>query len=127
MRRCVHFTGILHPKCDAGVLYADVRRPPAAPGSGFQFPCFSDAGTECALRKTPTLAEATEEERKMNEGFEFTMAAIKLINAAVGKKRGVTGTIECPKCKGRLHYSVAGYNGHIHGKCATEGCLSWMM
>lgn len=34
--------------------------------------------------------------------------------------------IECPVCKGRLHLSQSAYNGHVHGKCETEGCVSWM-
>jgi hypothetical protein len=34
--------------------------------------------------------------------------------------------IECPKCKGRLHLSQSSYNGHVHGRCETEGCVSWM-
>ena len=34
--------------------------------------------------------------------------------------------IECPVCKGRLHLSQAAYNGHVHGTCETEGCVSWM-
>lgn len=36
------------------------------------------------------------------------------------------GVIECPKCKGKLHLSQAAYNGHVWGKCETEGCVSWM-
>jgi hypothetical protein len=34
--------------------------------------------------------------------------------------------IECPKCQGRLHLSQSSYNGHVHGRCETEGCVSWM-
>lgn len=34
--------------------------------------------------------------------------------------------IECPACKGRLHLRQSGYNGHVHGQCETEGCVSWM-
>jgi len=34
--------------------------------------------------------------------------------------------VECPACKGRLHLSQAAYNGHVHGKCETDGCVSWM-
>jgi len=36
------------------------------------------------------------------------------------------GVVECPVCKGKLHVSHAEYNGHVHGKCETEGCLAWM-
>ena len=33
--------------------------------------------------------------------------------------------VECPVCKGRLHLSQSAYNGHVHSKCETRGCLSW--
>jgi hypothetical protein len=39
-----------------------------------------------------------------------------------GKKEAV----ECPVCKGRLHLSQSAYNGHVWGKCETEGCVAWM-
>lgn len=44
------------------------------------------------------------------------------------KKNRVTkrGVIECPVCKGRLHLSQAAYNGHVWGKCETNGCVEWM-
>lgn len=42
------------------------------------------------------------------------------------KGNGGRGQIECPICKGNLHYSVASYNGHLWGKCETEGCVAWM-
>ena len=34
--------------------------------------------------------------------------------------------LECPICKGKLHVSQSSYNGHVHGKCETDGCVSWM-
>jgi hypothetical protein len=34
--------------------------------------------------------------------------------------------VVCPACSGRLHLSIAAYNGHVHGRCETEGCVSWM-
>lgn len=41
--------------------------------------------------------------------------------------KDIVGHIKCPKCGGRLDYSISGYNNHIHGKCETDGCLGWMM
>ena len=40
----------------------------------------------------------------------------------VGKQE----VVECPICKGRLHLSQSSYNGHVHGQCETEDCVSWM-
>lgn len=35
--------------------------------------------------------------------------------------------IDCPACgTGKLHLSQAAYNGHVWGRCTTEGCVSWM-
>jgi hypothetical protein len=37
------------------------------------------------------------------------------------------GVIDCPVCKtGKLRYSRAGYNGHVHAGCTTDGCVGWM-
>lgn len=45
----------------------------------------------------------------------------------LGKGNGGTGQIPCSRCgTGTLHYSVSSFNGHMWGKCSTEGCLSWM-
>ena len=33
--------------------------------------------------------------------------------------------IKCPKCAGILHVGVSRINGHTHGQCNTEGCLSF--
>ena len=46
-------------------------------------------------------------------------------------KRGTPsarGAVDCPVCgvKGGLHFSRAGYNGHIHAKCSADGCVAWM-
>lgn len=37
------------------------------------------------------------------------------------------GEMDCPVCKtGKLRYSRAAYNGHVHGRCSTDGCVAWM-
>lgn len=35
---------------------------------------------------------------------------------------------DCPVCceSNVLQFTRSGYNGHIHAKCATDGCVSWM-
>lgn len=73
--------------------------------------------------------------RKMGEAradrFEKSMRQIEIVGPVVAawrKKppRGKAEIIECPACKGRLHLSQASSNGHVHGKCETSGCVSWM-
>jgi hypothetical protein len=37
------------------------------------------------------------------------------------------GEMECPVCKtGKLRYSRAAYNGHVHARCSTDDCVAWM-
>ena len=37
------------------------------------------------------------------------------------------GEMKCPVCNtGKLRYSRAGYNGHVHAACTTENCVRWM-
>jgi len=57
------------------------------------------------------------------------VAKARLAIVAVTKgARGVGGVIDCPACsaKSSLHYSIARCNGHIHARCSTPGCVSWM-
>lgn len=72
------------------------------------------------------------------DDMNFVISAIKIINKkhnntpqyefpVSNKNKGTKGEIECPKCKGKLHYTISGYNGHVWGKCETENCLAWMM
>lgn len=45
----------------------------------------------------------------------------------LGRGNGGQGTMPCPAgCGGQLRYSVASVNGHMHARCSTEGCVSWM-
>lgn len=34
--------------------------------------------------------------------------------------------IECPACGGRLHFSIAGSNGHALVRCESKDCVSWI-
>ena len=52
-------------------------------------------------------------------------ARAEVVKVTKGKRR-VAGSIKCPICAtGDLSYTVAG-NGHIHGQCSKDGCVSWM-
>lgn len=66
------------------------------------------------------------EKREFDEQVGYIIAAMMRIREINGELRGVRGTIECPKCGARLHYTISSYNGHVHGKCETQGCVSWM-
>lgn len=74
----------------------------------------------------------------------FTEAELKIHCDNIGKAReaivaacggpwkkgraGKTGQIDCPVCgqPAALRFSLAGYNGHVHARCFTPDCVSWM-
>ena len=38
-----------------------------------------------------------------------------------------SGIVDCPVCKkGKLLYSRAEYNGHVHAACSNADCVRWM-
>lgn len=75
----------------------------------------------------PSKEEAQAEFDKVSDALT-AMSACQDDAKAKGYKKGNGGRgfIPCPICKGRLHYSVASHNGHMWGRCETEGCVSWM-
>ena len=58
----------------------------------------------------------------MND-YEFIVEALKKIKTLKSNK----GVIECPKCKGKLHYTRAESNNHVWGNCETQDCIGWKM
>lgn len=62
------------------------------------------------------------------EKSERRMAVVMAVVAAWRQKQpiGKAEAIQCPECKGRLHLSQSSYNGHVQGKCETDGCVAWM-
>ena len=118
--------------CKAGVSYELFK------GMPFEMrPCFCKPGNDpnagCSLMEMPTPEQLAAEEEEINKRIEMLGKARKAIVDSLGGpwKRGmlgVSGKIDCPVCGGAqsLSFSRAGYNGHIHAACATEGCVSWM-
>lgn len=66
------------------------------------------------------------ENEEMKKQINYVGEAIKAIQEKEGKKRGVSGTIKCPKCGKDLRCSIAECNGHIWGCCDGRD-LSWAM
>lgn len=132
--KCKHYNGTINDRCDAGVAYADVRVS-RGEGKGFDFPCLLDRcdGTSCDKREFYSEAEIDAQIEETNRRFEGTMLARQAIVAHLGGawKKGMPskrGVIDCPVCgaKDKLHFSRAGYNGHIHAQCETADCVAWM-
>jgi hypothetical protein len=126
MQVCVHFRGMQHDACKAGVRFDTFNQPDGRK----PIPClemYDKCITSCDLRKFPTREEAEAHEREVEQMFAQVNQARKAAVEHAGGKRGVRGSLPCPVCTtGTLHYSIAGINGHVHGRCTTEGCVLWM-
>lgn len=127
--KCKHFKGTWkNDSCAAGVAYDDFK------GQGL--PCFERQNLKCTAvcdkREFPTEAELDERERKLAETVVNMGKARQAIVEHIGperKKQSLGGRIDCPVCGNSscLSFTYAGsYNGHIHARCSTAGCVSWM-
>jgi hypothetical protein len=59
--------------------------------------------------------------------FHVRFALILKARREILKLKMAEGSITCPKCGGTLRFSVAiNYNNHVHGRCETSDCLTWM-
>lgn len=128
---CIHYRSPYHDKtCEAGIPFERWR--------GVHMdkqPCFLDKKGESTLDALPCecLRRPTAQEIALHEEWKKTrknrmgvlMRGIAPWRAA-HKGKSAHEIVECPICRGRLHLSIAGYNGHIHGRCETADCVSWM-
>lgn len=134
MGRCKHFNGVQNKKCEVGIDYETFR----VEGGGLGLPCLKHLGEhlpkqDCPQAVYPTVAEAEQELADREQSWRNICTAREAIVVHLGEpwKNGMAGSggiIDCPVCKAEksLHFSRAGYNGHIHAKCATANCVSWM-
>lgn len=140
---CIHYgyKPGLGPTCEAGCnperFLAEAPRDSAGklilPLMQTQ-PCFLDGikskpdAAHCEKLRLPTPEEVALHE----EWVRLRMEKHAIVATAVNPWRKLhfgqrfAEVIECPACKGRLHLSIEGRKGHIHGRCETEGCVSWM-
>jgi hypothetical protein len=130
---CIHYRspmvgGKVNKTCEAGVDYDTIR------GITFK-PCFLDATGQshpgaqpCAHLRRPTAEEISAHEAWASEHLERTLAVMRGIAdwRKAHKGKSAQEVVECPACKGRLHLSISSYNGHVHGRCETDECVSWM-
>lgn len=116
--------------CDAGI---NVRQLVGGEDAGWlqRIPCFAgkeDCTCSCDSFESYTQADLDREDAE----YEAWMAKFRLTGPIIAqvkrehKGESWSGVVECPVCQGKLHMSHAAYNGHVHGKCETENCMSWM-
>jgi hypothetical protein len=131
--KCIHFNGTSNPFCEKAVRYEDVTDRSATPAS---MPCiakYNTNGSKCELLQLPTAEEIAADRKELDERVEKMVRAREAIVAACGGKwkegmPGSQGRIDCPACgkPNTLGFIRSGRNGHIHARCWTEGCVSWM-
>jgi hypothetical protein len=116
-RKCRHFRSIMDSKtCCADVAYETL--------GSHKWPCHGHVGESvcvCNSYEPYTAQEISEKQEKDKKEIEYLSAAFRSINQLSGSG----GMIDCPKCNGQLQWSRAG-NGHVHGQCASVGCMAWM-
>lgn len=129
---CRHFNGIQNKTCLAGIAYREWDRE-----TNLAMPCIPRHvnGRETWPCKRFEIMSQEEAEKEADERIDSMNRGIKARHAAKDdakekgfqKGQGGRGSLKCPCCEnGTLFYSVASYNGHMHGKCSTDGCVSWM-
>jgi len=132
MESCVHFHGIQHELCKAGI---NIRQLVGGDAFGWarRIPCLNSkiCTVHCDSRKLPTREQAETAVAEQDQQFEKTMKAVEVAHAhakanGLGVGNGGRRALPCPlECGGELRYSVAGVNGHMHARC-ENGCVSWM-
>lgn len=128
-RRCKHFNGIFgQPPCGVGVDLVAKVGPRTLDGWLQRIPCRvenAEPTFQCDQRDVPapaTAEEIAEAEEQLKQKLSQMIQALATIAACPGSQ----GIIECPACHGPLSWSRASLNGHVWGRCSTDGCLSWM-
>jgi hypothetical protein len=88
-----------------------------------------EAMIPCEHFQEPTAEEVEADRRESDAFMNRTIAALKVASEWRVKPKPAQDrreVVECPICKGKLHLSQSSYNGHVHGKCETPNCVSWM-
>lgn len=114
--------------CDALKRMKDARDA----GEPNMTPCIGGHTSPNVLKLCPKWERRSfEHAQKRADSIEQSMKRMTLVWPVVSAWRkeppvGKSEIIKCPACEGRLHLRQSSYNGHVHGHCETEGCVSWM-
>lgn len=140
-RTCKHYRGCMDG-CAVGVKLADVTPRHGETGWGLRIPCVRDYGPRSTLKidtanqgtcdkyEEPTAAELAEEDAAIEAAMQRHLRVGPVVRQVKQERKGTNwrGVVDCPACGGTqtLHLSHAAYNGHVHGRCETDGCVAWM-
>jgi hypothetical protein len=125
--KCIHFNGTMNDACEAGVTYEKFM---TASFGRVIFPCWKEhEENQCDKREWPSEEYVQARLDAIEESCERHRKAGVVVADFRKRYKGKSGqeTVDCPACgTGKLHLSIAGYNGHVWGRCETEGCLAWV-
>lgn len=127
MNYCVHYVGRLafsdQGPCDLGLQQRPTRRCLACIG-GHELP---DPLAECPKWERRSLESAEARADRLEQAFD----RMSVIGPVVAEWRakppvGKEATIDCPACGTGQLYLAQASNGHVSGRCTTDGCAHWM-
>lgn len=139
-RKCRHYSGTINPRCAADVHYIELAGPgPRGDNTGYghRLPCNPawehdpkhGERVTCERYAPLTDEEWAAKEAKREAAFDRARKAGPLFDRIRRENKGRSnrGSDPCPACgNGTIMWSIAGYNGHIHARCSTAGCISFM-
>lgn len=131
---CVHYRyrdmrRVNYATCGAGVEYSTLEHLPFD-----RRPCFlTDKGASkpdaapCAHLRRPTADEMAAYAHRVLSRLNEMSRMFEAIYPWRVQHDGTNyrETVTCPLCGGRLTL-VMHTNGHLDGRCATDGCVRWM-
>jgi len=135
---CEHYApkpgSIKHDYCALGCGVSERMDAARKAGEPNMTPCIGGHKAKDVLALCPKWQRRSLERSEARaDGIEASMRRMTVVMPVVSAwrvkpkpKQDRRDVIECPACKGRLHLSQSSYNGHVHGKCETKGCVSWM-
>jgi hypothetical protein len=128
---CVHYRSPSEADtCEAGVSYERFRQSAPLP-----WPCFMDKDGKpkpdtaiCWDQRPATTEEIEAHKQWARESTRKLLTALEVISPwrKQNKGKGVSEIVPCPICAGHLHLTISKGNGHVWGRCETEGCVSWV-
>lgn len=124
---CKHWRGSVEDICDAGLNWREITGGEMT-GIMRRCPCVNgNQPVSCDKFEAYTEEELRQIEQETEELFAQTVKEFPYWDQLKSRHpRGAQGTCECPRCGGACRFSIASCNGHLHVRCRTDGCISFM-
>lgn len=134
MNYCQHYNPRgAKTECRAGCDIANLKRVQTRPEKPIKWgPCIEGHLLPDPLAVCPKWLRVTREAaEKRADDIERSMRKLTIAGPFISAWRkkqplGKAEVVECPVCKGRLYLTQSAYNGHVHAKCQTPDCISFI-